>query len=167
MKLLNWRTVKELFFSSEWRVSYWEEMFYSAVLWAIDLVVILLLLFIENKVIWIIEVNPSSLMVLLMWIIYLVILWIDILYIIMNIFLDIKRFHDRWREGSRLWCLLIPIYNIWVWIEMMFLPWQEWKNKYWKEVNDVTTLVKVIAIIWTVLVICYDLSKILSELSEF
>ena len=175
MKLLNWRTVKELFFSSGWRVSNWEEMFYSTVLWSIFIVVTLLLLFTENKLVWwIFEINIYSStqfevnILLLKLINYLVRPWIIVLYIIMNIFLDIKRCHDRWRKGSRLWCLLIPIFNIWAWIEMMFLPWQEWKNKYWKKVNDVTTLVKVIAIILMVIAIWYFIiSGVLAILSKF
>jgi hypothetical protein len=59
-------------------------------------------------------------------------IWISILLIIMDIFVFIKRAHDLWKKWSRLRCLLIPIYNIFVLIQLSFFPWEKHDNEYWK-----------------------------------
>lgn len=47
----------------------------------------------------------------------------------------IKRFHDIWSSWwTCLWYLLIPLYGIFD-LYLIFVPWQKWENKYWKEPN--------------------------------
>lgn len=160
MKLINWRTLKEIFFSVEWRVSNREGMFYSTALWVISIWIRLWLTLIQNKIIWINDANSSGYIYFIWLTLFILWLGVSVLYLIMNIFLDIKRCHDHWRKWSRLLCLLIPFYNIWVWVELIFFPWQDAENQYWKKVRDVSLIIKVIGVVWTICTILYEMYNI-------
>lgn len=69
-----------------------------------------------------------------------VFLWLPLIFffIYWSVYLNNKRFHDRW--ASWWWQLLffIPIVNFFVSIYLWFFPWDKWENKYWEQAETAT-----------------------------
>lgn len=87
------------------------------------------------------------------WIAY-VLLWLPLVFfsIYWSVYLNNKRFHDRW--SSWWWQLLffIPIVNFFVAIYLWFFPWDKWWNEYWEQA-ETQTREKILAWILPILVI--------------
>ncbi len=64
-------------------------------------------------------------------IVYLLLLLLWILAIYLLVYINNKRFHDRWISWWRQLLLLVPVVNIWVALYLWFAPWDEWENVYW------------------------------------
>lgn len=73
----------------------------------------------------------------------------------MDIFVRIKRAHDLWRKWSRLRCLLIPIYNIIVWIQLCFYVWKKEDNEYWKYNGEKLPIIAYIILIIEFIIILW------------
>lgn len=133
------KTFKDLFFSSEWRLSWREYALYTAwlSLWYLAVCFIIWFIYwlswqaIENLE------NFSTIVALIIW----------IPYIIMEIFVSIKRVHDFWKKGSYVRCLLIPLYNIYVWLQLLFQKGNEWQNEYWDKPQPFSSGKKALTII--------------------
>ena len=87
------------------------------------------------------------------WIVYLL-LWLPFIFfsIYWSVYLNNKRFHDRW--ASWWWQLLmfIPVVNFFVSIYLWLFPWNKWENEYWKP-SETKTREKVLAWLLPILVI--------------
>ena len=138
MKLLNNKTFKDIFFSTKWRLGIDESWTYSLWLDVVGILIWIICSFLIREIRWWYNDfwNYSTIQIILRYSLIAIQILAPILLIIMNIFIRIKRAHDLWREWSRLRCLLIPIYNIIVWIELAYFIWQKEDNKYWKYNNE-------------------------------
>lgn len=134
MKLLNNKSFKEVFFSTKWRLWVNETWIYSLWLSTITIIIWIICNFLIRKIRWWYNDfwNYSYTQNILRYSTIIIHISIYILSIIMDIFVRIKRAHDLWRKWSRLRCLLIPIYNIIVWIQLAFYIWKKEDNIYWK-----------------------------------
>ena len=134
MKLLNNKSFKDIFFSTTWRLWIIETWIYSLWLWIIEILILIWMYYLIRIIHWwyndlyyySMSQRISELSIKLIGI------WIGILLIIMDIFVLIKRAHDLWKKWSRLRYLLIPIYNIFVFIQLSFFPWEKHDNEFWK-----------------------------------
>lgn len=84
------------------------------------------------------------------------IFWIALTY--MSIVLMINRFHDLWKSGWNVLCMLIPLYNIYLAIILSFSKWKKIDNEYGKYMdkqivfNPIADKVfHVLTVIWLVL----------------
>lgn len=135
----NKKTFKDIFFSTKGRVSGWEYALYTACLSLWYLAICFIIWFIywlswpstENLE------NISTIIALILWIPYL----------IMEIMVSIKRVHDFWKKGSYVRCLLIPFYNIYVWLQLIFQKGNEWQNEYWDKPQPFSSGKKALTII--------------------
>ena len=134
MKLLNNKSFKDVFFSTKWRLWVNESWTYSLWLDIIGILIWILCSFLIREIRWWYNDfwNYSINQKILWYSLDVIQILASILLIIMDIFVRIKRAHDLWRKWSRLRCLLIPIYNIIVWIQLGFYTWKKEENKYWK-----------------------------------
>ena len=160
MKLLNGKTFKDVFFSSKWRLWIIETRIYSLWLHVIEILVSIWLYYFIRIVHWWYSdlYNYSMLQKILEFSLLLIGIWIGVLLIIMDIFLLIKRAHDLWKKWSRLRCLLIPIYNLFIIIQLSFFPWEKHDNQYWKYNNEkLPTIVYIILIVEVIMVFWYKI----------
>ena len=137
------RSFKELFFSSEWRMSEREYILYASILRLWYLAACTMIWFIFWIIIWISwqELNNYKYFVIIAALI------ISIPRVIMEIFVTIKRVHDLWKKDSYVWCLLIPLFNIYMWLQLLFQKWDEWKNMYWDKPQEFSSGKKTLTII--------------------
>lgn len=134
MKLLNNKSFKDIFFSTKWRLWVDETWTYSLWLSVTGILTWFICNFLIREIRWWYNDfwNYSTTQNILRYSLEIIQILISILLIIMDIFVRIKRAHDLWRKWSRLLCLLIPIYNIIVWIQLSFYVWKKEDNEYWK-----------------------------------
>lgn len=134
MKLLNNKSFKDVYFSTKWRLWVNEAWTYSLWLDVINILIWIICSFLIREIRWWYNDfwNYSTTQTILRYSLYAIQILASILFIIMDIFVRIKRAHDLWRKWSRLRCLLIPIYNIIVWIQLAFYTWKKEENEYWK-----------------------------------
>ena len=134
MKQLNDKTFKEVFFSTKWRLWVNETWIYSLWLSVIGILIWIICDFLIREIRWWYNDfwNYSLTQLILRYSLDALQIIASILLIVMDIFVRIKRAHDLWRKWSRLRCLLIPIYNIIVWIQLSFYVWKKEDNIYWK-----------------------------------
>jgi len=179
MKLLNNKTFKEVFFSSKWRLWVDEAWTYSLWLRVITIIIWIICYFLIRKIRWWYNDlwNYSATQRIMRYPLAAIEIIITILSIIMGIFVRIKRAHDLWRKWSRLRCLLIPIYNIIVWIDLWFYPWKKEDNEYWKHHDEKLPIIAYIILViefiivlwWNIFwekISCYYDDKPLIEFSE-
>jgi len=133
MKLFNNKTFKEIYFSKNWRLGIDEFWIYNALIvvaatfiWVIFSFIIWTIRWWYDDV-WNYSSSQQSLWDFfdILEIVTYIVLWV------MNIFVSIKRAHDIWKSGHWLWCLLIPLYNIYVWAKLSFEQWLKEDNEYW------------------------------------
>lgn len=134
MKLLNDKSIKDVFFSTKWRLWVNESWIYSLWLDIIGILIWIIWSFLIRVIRWWYNDfwNYSTTQKILRYSIETIQIAISILLIIMDIFVRIKRAHDLWKKWAWLRCLLIPIYNIIVWFKLSFYLWEKEDNKYWK-----------------------------------
>ena len=133
MRLLNWKTFKEVFFSKEWRISVDELWIYSLWLSVADIIIDIIIWFGIWEIswwynnLWVISISRD----LGVWLFSL--LWIGLIFLLiyMNIMVLIKRAHDLWKGGEWVAFLLIPLYNLYIWFMLSFHPWEKFNNVYW------------------------------------
>ena len=134
MKLLSDKSFKDVFFSTKWRLWVNETWIYSLGLSVVSIIVWILWSFAIREIRWwyndFWNYNITQKGIRCFFDVSRIL--IRILLFIMDIFVRIKRAHDLWKKWSRLRCLLIPIYNIIVWIQLAFYTWQKEDNSYWK-----------------------------------
>ena len=135
----NKKTFKNIYFSGKGRISWREYALYTACLSLLYLAVCFIIWFIY----WLSW--PSTENLDNFSIIAAVIIWIP--YLIMEIMVSIKRVHDFWKKGSYVRCLLIPLYNVYVWLQLLFQKWNEWKNEYWDKPEPFSSGKKALTII--------------------
>jgi len=150
------KTFKEIFFSSKGRLSGREYALYTASLSLWYLVVCFILWLIIWIIYWVIWRSIDNLNS--MSVIVAIIIWIPC--VIMEIMVCIKRVHDFWKKGSYVRCTLIPLYNIYMWLELLFRKWNEWKNEYWEKPQQFSSWRKALTII---LYIIYTLIEVRSN----
>lgn len=134
MKLLNDKSFKEVFFSSNWRLWVNESWIYTLAISIVSIIVWIICSYLTRIVCWWYNDlwNYSTAQTTLMSIINIFQISIGILLSVMDIFVWIKRAHDLWRKWSRLLCLLIPIYQIIVIFQLSLHRWKKEDNAYWK-----------------------------------
>lgn len=157
MKLLNNKSFKDVFFSTKWRLWVDEAWTYSLWLSVVGILIWFICNFLIREIRWWYNDfwNYSTTQNILRYSLEIIQILVSILLIIMDIFVRIKRAHDLWRKWSRLLCLLIPIYNIIVWIQLSFYVWKKEDNEYWKytweklpTVAYVILIVEFIIVLW-------------------
>lgn len=157
MKLLNDKTFKDVFFSTKWRLWVNETWTYSLWLSIVGIVIWIICDLLIREIRWWYNDfwNYSTTQNILRYSLEIIQILASILLIIMDIFVRIKRAHDLWRKWSRLWCLLIPIYNIIVWLQLSFYVWKKEDNEYWKyngeklpSIAYIILIVEFIIVIW-------------------
>ena len=132
-KLYNNKSLKDIFFSANWRLSVDEFWMYNLLLWVLSIV----FEFGCKTAIWFIRWGYNdlwnySILQLSLWNIFDVLdLALIILVIVMSIFVLIKRAHDLWKSWSWLLFWLIPVYNIYVSWLLAFWKWEKKDNEYW------------------------------------
>ena len=150
MKLLKDKTFKDIFFSSKWRLWIAETWIYA--LWIQIIVPLSRIIynFIVRNINWWYNdmYNTYSTTQKVLWFSLVIIeILITILFAIMHIFVLIKRAHDLWKKWTRLWYLLIPVYNIFISIKLGFCRWQKEDNEYWKYKNKKLPVIAYIILI--------------------
>ena len=157
MKLLNDKTFKEVFFSTKWRLWVNETWIYSLWLSIVGILIWIICNFLIREIRWWYNDfwNYSTTQYILRYSIEAIQILITILLIIMDIFVRIKRAHDLWRKWSRLRCLLIPIYNIIVWIQLSFYIWKKEDNIYWKYNGEKLPIIAYIILIMEFVIILW------------
>lgn len=153
------RSFKELFFSSEWRMSGREYALYTSLLSLWYLLACTIVWFIFWIIIWISWKEFDNFEEF--GVIAALIIWIP--YIIMEIFVSIKRVHDFWKKGSYVWYLLIPLFNLYVWLQLLFQKWDEWRNLYWEKPQEFSSGKKALTII---LYIIYTAIYVYSNINQ-
>jgi hypothetical protein len=157
MELLNDKTFKDVFFSTKWRLWVNETWTYSLWLSIVGIVIWIICDLLIREIRWWYNDfwNYSTTQNILRYSLEIIQILASILLIIMDIFVRIKRAHDLWRKWSRLWCLLIPIYNIIVWLQLSFYVWKKEDNEYWKyngeklpSIAYIILIVEFIIVIW-------------------
>lgn len=73
------------------------------------------------------------------WLVY-VLLWLPFIFfsIYWTVYLNNKRFHDRWASWRWQLLLFIPIINFFVSIYLWLFPWDKWENSYWEQAESAT-----------------------------
>lgn len=81
-------------------------------------------------------------------------LWLPLIFfsIYWSVYLNNKRFHDRWASWWWQLLLFIPIVNLFVLIYLWFFPWDKWWNEYWEQA-ETQTREKILAWILPILMI--------------
>lgn len=157
MKLLNDKTFKDVFFSTKWRLWVNETWTYSLWLSIVGIVIWIICDLLIREIRWWYNDfwNYSTTQNILRYSLDTIQILASILLIIMDIFVRIKRAHDLWRKWSRLRCLLIPIYNIIVWLQLSFYVWKKEDNEYWKYNGEklpiiayIILIVEFIVVVW-------------------
>lgn len=157
MKLLNDKTFKDVFFSTKWRLWVNETWTYSLWLSIVGIVIWIICDLLIREIRWWYNDfwNYSTAQNILRYSLDTIQILASILLIIMDIFVRIKRAHDLWRKWSRLRCLLIPIYNIIVWLQLSFYVWKKEDNEYWKYNGEklpiiayIILIVEFIVVVW-------------------
>ena len=104
-------------FSFSGRLNRAKYFWYSVLLWVIFVVLILISSLLISKYV------SSGLGIVLSIIFY-------VLLVILEASLVVKRFHDLDRPGTHFWLLLIPIYNIYLSLVLLFQKGTAGENKY-------------------------------------
>ena len=87
------------------------------------------------------------------WVVY-VFLWLPLMFfsIYWSVYLNNKRFHDRWTSWWWQLLLFVPIVNFIVILYLWLASWNKWENKYW-EPSETKTREKVLAWLLPILII--------------
>lgn len=135
MKWFNGESLWKNLFSSTWRINGWMYVFYITA----SYILYFLLSSALSSILWTQNIA---------WLIYLVIvLVLTLAFLIIIIMSWIKRFHDIWKNWWNMFLFLIPIYNIIVWLKLMFQLWDKEKNNYWEKPEQTNKTMKTITII--------------------
>ena len=81
-------------------------------------------------------------------------LWLPLTFfsIYWSVYLNNKRFHDRWVSWWWQLLLLIPFVNLFAILYLWFFPWDKWWNEYWEQA-ETKTREKILAWILPILMI--------------
>ena len=77
---------------------------------------------------------------------------VSVVSIFWTVYLNNKRFHDRWVSWWWQLLLFIPFVNFFVIIYLWFFPWNKWWNEYWEQA-ETQTREKILAWILPILMI--------------
>lgn len=83
---------------------------------------------------------------------YILLLPIAFISIYWVVYLNNKRFHDRWLSWWWQLLMLIPIVNFIVILYLWLAPWNKWENEYWEQA-ETKTREKILAWILPILII--------------
>jgi len=152
----NESSFKEKFFSTKWRISGRQYALYSACLGLGYFAICAIIWFIYWFIKWLSWQSLDN--IESFSIIAALIVLIPVL--IISIIIAVKRVHDFWKRGSYVRCLLIPFYNIYVWIQLLFQKWDQNENEYWPKPQTFGTGKKTLTII---LYLIYIIIQVISR----
>ena len=136
---LNWRTLVSIL-SCKWRLTRWEYWLYTWVWMIWYFLCCFLLWFFVGFFVGLFGWNTSNETATL--IAYLML----IPYLYRSICINIWRAHDRWKPGSYIILLLLPIINLFAFVELCFWKSENKTNKFWKEPHKVSDGITVIGV---------------------
>jgi uncharacterized membrane protein YhaH (DUF805 family) len=136
LKWLDWENIQKILFSPRGRINSRTYIFYFSLLNILNILILsMFLLLFQTK-----DTILPQVIIGIPFIIPLIIIWI-------------KRFQDVWKNWRNLLFLLVPIYNIIIWLNLLFQKWNNEDNKYWIKPNDISQKMKIITVILFILYI--------------
>lgn len=139
--MINEKNLFEVFFTTKWRLSAIQYWFCKMI---IEIPITIRRLFFTDMN-WFAWTN----------VIILLIIWI--IRMITDICLTIQRAHDLWWSWWKLVLCLIPIYNIYIGLCLLFKGWIDGRNEYWEE-TEATIAFIVVTIIMAVSTVIFCIS---------